>query len=84
MMLTKDYWFQRALKKFKGDVKLWLQYIEYSKCCGHKQSLSRTFGRVLAIHPNKPGMFVHMCVYVTVCVCVCVCVCVYVCMCVRL
>ncbi|XP_064406834.1 U3 small nucleolar RNA-associated protein 6 homolog [Halichondria panicea] len=50
--------FNRALKKFKGDLKLWLQHIEFSKQCGHKVSLSRTFGRALAIHPNNPGLWV--------------------------
>ena len=51
------YYMQRALKKFKGDLKLWLQHIEFSKQCGHKVSLSKTFGRALAVHPNKPGVF---------------------------
>lgn len=46
---------QRALRKFKGDLKLWLQYIEFTKRCGHKNTLSKLYGRALAIHPNKPG-----------------------------
>lgn len=51
------HYMQRALKKFKGDLKLWLQHIEFSKQCGHKVSLSKTFGKALAVHSNKPGVF---------------------------
>ena len=50
--------FRRALRKFKGDLKLWLQYIEFSRTCGHKITLSKLYGRALAIYPNKPGLWV--------------------------
>lgn len=50
--------FRRVLKKFKGDLKLWLQYIEFAEKSYHKISLSRIFGRALAIHPSAISLWV--------------------------
>ena len=47
---------QRVLKKFKGDLKLWLQYIEFAETSRHRISLSRIFGQALAIHPSATSM----------------------------
>ena len=51
---------QRVLKKFKGDLKLWLQYIEFAQHSRHKLSLSRIYGRALAIHPGAISKLGYM------------------------
>ncbi|CAG8636444.1 2637_t:CDS:10 [Acaulospora morrowiae] len=42
--------FDRAVIKFKGDVSLWLQYIEFSK--------STEAGRAIQMHPTKPVFWI--------------------------
>lgn len=37
--------FERALRKFKGDVALWLQYIEFAKGNGANRTLGKIFAR---------------------------------------
>ena len=37
--------FDRATTKFAGDVKLWVQYIEFAKNEGDDKVLSKIFGR---------------------------------------
>lgn len=50
--------FRRALSKFKGDLKLWLQYIEFCKRCHHDNTLSKLYGQVLSIHPGNSSLWV--------------------------
>jgi len=37
--------FERGLRKFGGDLRLWLQFIDYAKRSGSRQTLSRLFAR---------------------------------------
>ncbi|CAG8840603.1 19230_t:CDS:2, partial [Racocetra persica] len=46
--------FDRAVIKFKGDISLWLQYIEFAKSAGAGKLLGKIFGRALQFHPTKP------------------------------
>ncbi|CAG8654194.1 11502_t:CDS:10, partial [Funneliformis caledonium] len=43
-----------AVTKFKGDIKLWLQYIDFAKNEGDDKMLGKIFGSVLQLHPTKP------------------------------
>ncbi|KAF0520632.1 U3 small nucleolar RNA-associated protein 6 [Gigaspora margarita] len=46
--------FDRAVIKFKGDISLWLQYIEFAKSAGAGKLLGKIFGSALQLHPTKP------------------------------
>jgi len=50
--------FRRALKKYRGDVKLWLQYVDFSLQCGSARSLDRTFIEALRLHPEHEGLWI--------------------------
>lgn len=50
--------FQNALKKFVGDIKLWIQYIEFCKHMGSTKMLGKVFARVLQYHPNNPNLWI--------------------------
>lgn len=50
--------FQNALKKFLGDIKLWIQYIEFCKHMGSVRILGKVFARVLQYHPSKPNLWI--------------------------
>ncbi|KAJ3194354.1 U3 snoRNP protein [Irineochytrium annulatum] len=50
--------YQGALKKFPGDINLWLQYFEWSRSTGSSRALGRTFAKALSLHPGKPPMWI--------------------------
>ncbi|KAI0675026.1 U3 small nucleolar RNA-associated protein 6-domain-containing protein [Trametes maxima] len=50
--------FERALKKFKGDVGLWIQYIQIAKKEGARALVGRITARALQLHPNVPALYV--------------------------
>ncbi|KAI0743827.1 U3 small nucleolar RNA-associated protein 6-domain-containing protein [Daedaleopsis nitida] len=50
--------FERALKKFKGDVGLWIQYIHVAKKEGARALVGRITARALQLHPNVPALYV--------------------------
>ncbi|CAG8466738.1 2617_t:CDS:2 [Paraglomus occultum] len=50
--------FERAVNKFKSDLSLWLQYIEYAKSNKAGKLLNKIFGRALQLHPAKPSLWV--------------------------
>ncbi|TFK54305.1 hypothetical protein OE88DRAFT_1625427 [Heliocybe sulcata] len=50
--------FERALKKFKGDVGLWIQYIELAKKEGAKALVGRITARALQLHLTHPPLYV--------------------------
>ncbi|CAG8509378.1 159_t:CDS:10 [Ambispora leptoticha] len=50
--------YDRALIKFKGDVALWLQYIEYAKTSGAGKLLGKIYGRAIQLHPTKPELWI--------------------------
>lgn len=50
--------FQNALKKFVGDIKLWIQYIEFCKHMGSLKILGKVFAKLLQYHPDKPNLWI--------------------------
>lgn len=50
--------FQNALKKFVGDIKLWIQYIEFCKHMGSLKILGKVFAKLLQYHPDKPSLWI--------------------------
>ncbi|CAG8506219.1 6852_t:CDS:10 [Scutellospora calospora] len=46
--------YDRAIIKFKGDISLWLQYIEFAKSAEAGKLLGKIFGSALQLHPTKP------------------------------
>ncbi|XP_069785730.1 U3 small nucleolar RNA-associated protein 6 homolog [Narcine bancroftii] len=50
--------FQRALSRWKGDIQLWLSHIAFCKKWNAKFKLSKVFSAMLAIHPDKPALWI--------------------------
>ncbi|KAJ3252834.1 U3 snoRNP protein [Boothiomyces macroporosus] len=45
--------YQQALKRFKGDVSLWIQYFEWSLLQKSFKTLGKQFATAIALHPTK-------------------------------
>ncbi|XP_043923973.1 U3 small nucleolar RNA-associated protein 6 homolog [Protopterus annectens] len=50
--------FNRATTKWKDDLQLWLSHVAFCKKWATKSQLSRVFSAVLAIHPDKPVLWI--------------------------
>ncbi|KAK0437529.1 U3 small nucleolar RNA-associated protein 6-domain-containing protein [Armillaria borealis] len=50
--------FERAVKRFRSDVGLWIQYIELAKREGAKTLVGRVTARALQLHPNTPALYI--------------------------
>ncbi|RVE76331.1 hypothetical protein OJAV_G00008340 [Oryzias javanicus] len=50
--------FRRATKKWKDDVQLWLSHVAFCKKWATKGQLSKVFSAMLAIHPDKPALWI--------------------------
>ncbi|CAG5937845.1 unnamed protein product [Menidia menidia] len=50
--------FRRATKKWKDDVQLWLSHIAFCKKWATKGQISKVFSTMLAIHPDKPALWI--------------------------
>ncbi|KAI0309960.1 U3 small nucleolar RNA-associated protein 6-domain-containing protein [Amylostereum chailletii] len=50
--------FERALKKFKADVGLWVEYIRVAQREGARALVGRITARALQLHPNKPAFYI--------------------------
>ncbi|KAG6862332.1 hypothetical protein C0995_016030 [Termitomyces sp. Mi166 len=50
--------FERALKKFKSDVALWIQYIQVAQREGARALVGRITARALQLHPNQPALYI--------------------------
>ncbi|GJJ06373.1 hypothetical protein Clacol_000564 [Clathrus columnatus] len=51
--------FERALRKFKGDVGLWVQYIELAKKEGARALVGRISARAIQLHPTTPSLYIY-------------------------
>lgn len=51
--------FDRATRKFHGDIKLWMQYIEFASRQKSSKKLSEIITNVLRLHPTKPELWVY-------------------------
>jgi U3 small nucleolar RNA-associated protein 6 len=45
--------YQKTLKKFRGDVPLWVEYFDWCKTVGSTKVLARSFGKAIQMHPTK-------------------------------
>lgn len=50
--------FRRATNKWKDDVQLWISHIAFCKKWNTKAQLSKVFASMLAIHPDKPALWI--------------------------
>ncbi|NXG17852.1 UTP6 protein, partial [Grallaria varia] len=50
--------FNRATGKWKDDVQLWLSHVAFCKQWNSKHQLSKVFSTMLAIHSNKPALWI--------------------------
>ncbi|XP_037348437.1 U3 small nucleolar RNA-associated protein 6 homolog isoform X1 [Talpa occidentalis] len=50
--------FRRASAKWKDDIQLWLSYIVFCKKWATKTQLSKVYSAMLAIHSNKPALWI--------------------------
>ncbi|XP_041838622.1 U3 small nucleolar RNA-associated protein 6 homolog [Melanotaenia boesemani] len=50
--------FRRTTKKWKDDVQLWLSHVAFCKKWGTKGQISKVFSAMLAIHPDKPALWI--------------------------
>ncbi|KAJ8077009.1 U3 snoRNP protein [Marasmius tenuissimus] len=50
--------FERALKRFKSDVGLWIQYIQVAQKEGARSLVGRITARALQLHPNTPALYI--------------------------
>ncbi|KAK9727368.1 U3 snoRNP protein [Basidiobolus ranarum] len=53
-----NFIFERALVKFKGDVALWLQWVDFAKKNKMNKLLSKIFARAIQLHPAKPSLWI--------------------------
>lgn len=49
--------FRRATTKWKDDLQLWLSHVAFCKKWGTKAQISKVFSAMLAIHPDKPALW---------------------------
>ncbi|KAJ8001928.1 hypothetical protein DPEC_G00174500 [Dallia pectoralis] len=50
--------FRRATTKWKSDLQLWLSHVAFCKKWNTKGELSKVFSSMLAIHPEKPAVWI--------------------------
>ncbi|KAJ7874712.1 U3 small nucleolar RNA-associated protein 6-domain-containing protein [Mycena olivaceomarginata] len=50
--------FERALKKFKDDVALWIQYIDLAKREGAHTLVGRVVARAIQLHPDNTSLYI--------------------------
>ncbi|XP_048054081.1 U3 small nucleolar RNA-associated protein 6 homolog [Megalobrama amblycephala] len=50
--------FRRATTKWQDDVQLWLSQVAFNKKWGTKSQLSKVLSTMLAIHPDKPALWI--------------------------
>ncbi|CED85230.1 HAT (Half-A-TPR) repeat-containing protein [Phaffia rhodozyma] len=55
--------FDRATRKFKGDVGLWIQYSEVAKKQGAKKLVGKILASALLQHPTSPTLYVLLSSY---------------------
>ncbi|XP_053552354.1 U3 small nucleolar RNA-associated protein 6 homolog [Bombina bombina] len=50
--------FNRATNKWKEDLQLWMSHVAFCKKWNCKFQMSKTFAALLAIHPDKPALWI--------------------------
>ncbi|TIA75832.1 hypothetical protein E3P91_00167 [Wallemia ichthyophaga] len=50
--------FDKATNRFRNDISLWLKFIEYLKKSGANKLLTKTFAKVINLHPSNPQLYI--------------------------
>ncbi|KAF8964000.1 U3 snoRNP protein [Entomortierella lignicola] len=50
--------YKRCLTKFKGDISIWLQYINYAKKTGASRTLGKIFAQAIQLHPTNEKLWI--------------------------
>ena len=50
---------ERAIKKFPGDLALWMQYITFAQKQRSNQKVSQLLTSILRLHPTKPELWIY-------------------------
>lgn len=50
--------FKRATNKWKEDLQLWMSHVAFCKKWDCKRQLSRIYSSLLAVHPDKPALWI--------------------------
>jgi len=56
---TVFFLYNRGVRKFQGDLDLWLQYIEFARKEKAFKKLNEIFPSVVRLHPAKPGIWIY-------------------------
>jgi hypothetical protein len=51
--------FQRATKRFHGDVPLWVQYLDFCEATKSTKQFSKVASRALQLHPRSEGLWIR-------------------------
>lgn len=49
--------YERAFRKFWGDLRLWMAYFDFCKTTKANKLMSKALTRCLQLHPNEPGIW---------------------------
>ncbi|ORY06024.1 U3 small nucleolar RNA-associated protein 6-domain-containing protein [Clohesyomyces aquaticus] len=60
---TIFFLYNRATKKFAGDLGLWMQYIDFARKEKAYKKLNDIFTAVVRLHPTKPGLWIYAAQY---------------------
>lgn len=53
-----NFIYKRCLKKFHGDMSIWLQYINYVKTTGASRTLGKIFAEAIQLHPMNEKVWI--------------------------
>lgn len=56
---TIFFLYSRGVRKFSGDLDLWVQYIDFAKREKAFKKLNEIFTSVVRLHPTKPDIWIH-------------------------
>lgn len=50
--------YERATRKFSGNIDLWVKYLEYAKQVHANQVINKLFSKMLKLHSSKPELWI--------------------------
>ncbi len=50
---------ERATRKFQGDTRLWMQYVEFARKQKSTKKVSEIFTSMLRLHPTRPELWIY-------------------------
>ncbi len=51
--------FERAMRKFKGDLSLWTRWLEFCRSSSSAKQLSKVVTKAVQVHPTAAGLWVY-------------------------